>query len=148
MPRQDSFMVFMSPGRSAFTLIELLLVIAIVAILAGLTLSTSGFVNNKAAESRARADVAALASAIDRFKLEFGSYPANNHLYRELTGQGPVNTGRVLFEPPPGMLTNNQLVDPWGVPYSYTTNATHNVGFFDLWTRNNAPANEALWIRN
>ena len=36
------------------SLIELLVVVAIIAILAGLTLSTLGYVNRKGAESRAR----------------------------------------------------------------------------------------------
>ncbi|MFM8887797.1 MAG: type II secretion system protein, partial [Chthoniobacterales bacterium] len=62
----------------AFTLIELLVVVAIIAILAGLTLATLGNVNRKGAESRARSEVAALAAAIDAYKLEFGSYPASN----------------------------------------------------------------------
>ena len=132
----------------AFTLIELLVVIAIVAILAALTLSTLGYVNRKGAESRARAEVAALSSAIDAYKLEFGTYPASNALVAELTARGPVNTGKVFFEPTPGILTNNQFVDPWGSPYNYSTSPTNNVGFFDLWTSNNAPGDSSLWIRN
>ena len=131
----------------AFTLIELLVVVAIIAILAGLTLSTLGYVNRKGAESRARSEVAALATAIDAYRLEFGSYPASNNLYTELTGQGPANTNRIFFEITAGIFTNNQFVDPWGSPYNYTTNGTYNVGFFDLWTANNS-TNPALWIRN
>lgn len=133
--------------RGAFTLIELLVVVAIIAILAGLTLATLGNVNRKGAESRARSEVAALAAAIDAYKMEFGSYPASNNLYTELTAQGPANTNRVFFEVTSGITNNNQFVDPWGMPYNYTTNATFNVGFFDLWTTNNS-TNSALWIRN
>jgi general secretion pathway protein G len=137
--------------RAAFTLIELLVVIAIIAILAALTLSTLGYVNRKGAESRARAEVAALSAAIDSYKLDFGGYPASQtNLYRELTGQGTVNTNKVYFEPTPGMATNNKFVDPWGADYNYVTNATFNVGFFDLWSTagNAAATNTANWIRN
>jgi len=134
--------------QSAFTLVELLVVIAIIAILAGLTLSTLGYVNKKGAESRAKAEVAALSAAIDSYKLEFGSYPASNNLYAELTGRGTINTNRVFFEPTPGIVSGSQLVDPWGAPYNYTTNATENVGFFDLWTEANEPGNVSRWIRN
>jgi type II secretion system protein G len=129
-------------------LIELLVVIAIIAMLAALTLGTLGYVNKKGAESRARAEVAALSAAIDSYKLEFGSYPASNNLYTELTGQGPTNTTRIFFEPTAGIATNNQFVDPWGIPYRYSTNPTNNVGFFDLWTEANEGTNEARWIRN
>jgi len=139
--------------RAGFTLIELLVVIAIIAILAGLTLSTMGYVNRKGAESRARAEVAALSAAIDSYKLDFGGYPASQtNLYRELTGQGTVNTNKVYFEPTPGMATNNKFVDPWGEDYQYTsgTSATVNVGFFDLWSTagNAAATNAPNWIRN
>ena len=62
---------------AAFTLIELLVVIAIIAVLAGLTLSTLGYVNKKGAESRAQSDVAALSAAIESFKLGEGFSPIN-----------------------------------------------------------------------
>lgn len=137
-------------GRPGFTLLELLVVVAIIVILAGLTLGTLGYVNRKGAESRARAEVAALAAAIDSYKLDFGAYPATNTLFRELTGRGTVNSNKVFIEPTPGMFTNEQFVDPWGTAYQYRigAQATNNVGFFDLWTSNNAPTNAALWIRN
>jgi len=132
----------------AFTLIELMVVVAVIAILAGLTLATLGNVNRKGAESRARSEVAALAAAIDAYRLEFGAYPSNQTvLYGELTGQGTVNTNKIYFEPTAGIATNNQFVDPWGSAYNYATNATYNVGFFDLWTTNNS-TNTNNWIRN
>lgn len=122
-------------AESAFTLMELMAVVAIIAILAGLTLGTLGYVNKKGAESRARSEVAALAAAIDAFKIEFGSYPPDQStLYNELTGSGAINNSKLLFEPTAGMATNSKFVDPWGTDYVYTTNATYNVGFFDLYS--------------
>jgi general secretion pathway protein G len=140
-----------STPRAGFTLIELLVVIAIIAILAGLTLSTLGYVNKKGAESRARAEVAALSAAIDSYKLEFGIYPTNvTVLYKELVGQGTVNSNKVFFEPTPQMATNSMFVDPWGMNYAYETNAKYNTGFFDLWSYagNSNSANSNNWIRN
>ena len=143
-------------SHRAFTLIELLVVIAIIAILAGLTLSTLGYVNRKGAESRARAEVAALSAAIESYKIDFGAYPSNQAvLYRELTGQSTnsVNTSKVYFEPTPNITTNTTngpFIDPWGMEYQYRTNATVNVGFFDLWScaGNSNNANSNNWIRN
>lgn len=143
--------------RAAFTLIELLVVVAIIAILAGLTLSTLGYVNKKGAQSRAQAEVAALSAAIESYKLDFGGYPAStNVLYRELVGAGAINTNKVFFEPTPGILTTNGgtvfFTDPWGAVYNYdATNATFNVGFFDLWSTAGEPTsggNTNNWIRN
>jgi len=133
---------------TAFTLIELLVVVAIIAILAGLTLSTLGYVNRKGAESRARAEVAALAAAIDSYNVEFCMFPSNQTvLLRELVGTGTVNSNKVLFEPTPQMATNNKLIDPWGEDYVYLTNATYNVGFYDLYSKAGG-TNTNNWIRN
>ena len=141
--------------RDAFTLIELLVVITIIAILAGLTLSTVGYVQKKGARSRAEAEVAALSAAIDSYKLDFGGYPTNGNttntdgLYSELVGRGTNNTSKVYFEPTAGMVTNNKFIDPWGADYVYKTgaDATNNVGFFDLYSTA-GETNTTNWIRN
>ena len=134
-----------------FTLIELLAVIAIITIVAALTLGTLGYVNRKGAEGRAQAEVAALAAAIDSYKLDYGSYPAPADLFKELTAQGTVNTSKVYFEPrgaiAPSMV-NGPFTDPWGNPYNYRTNNLRNVGFFDLWSTAGGKADEAEWIHN
>ena len=52
--------------HSAFTLIELMVVIAIIAILAGLILSAAGYVQKKGARSRAEAEIAACSAFLDR----------------------------------------------------------------------------------
>jgi hypothetical protein len=53
----------------------------------------------------------------------------------------------VLFEPSPRMVKDNKFVDPWGDNYVYTTNATVNVGFYDLYSRA-GETNTNRWIRN
>jgi type II secretion system protein G len=137
-------------GPRAFTLIELLATIAILAILAALVLGTLGYVNKKGAESRARSEVAALASAIDSFKLDFGMYPPDEEsLYEELIGEGEINKGKLYIEPTAGIVDTNskRFTDPWGGAYRYTTNATENVGLYDLWSTGGGASSED-WIRN
>ena len=51
--------------RRAFTIIELLVVISIIIILAGLILSTVGYVQKKGARSRAEAEIAAISAALE-----------------------------------------------------------------------------------
>lgn len=138
---------------AGFTIIELLVVVAIIAILAGLTLSTLGYVNRKGAESRARTEVAALAAAIESYRLECGAYPAADNLYTELTAAGPLNTNKVYFEPPPGMVNTNSnprvFVDPYGSTYNYEPdNPTRNIGSFDLYCVPPAAESEKDWIHN
>ncbi len=124
------------------------MVVAVIAILAAIGIQTMGYVNRKAAQSRAQAEVAALSAAIDSYRLEFGRYPAPANLFNELTAGGPVNTNKIFFEPTPGMVTNRTFIDPYGVAYQYTTNPTRNIGFFDLWTVPPGATNVADWIHN
>jgi type II secretory pathway pseudopilin PulG len=59
----------------AFTLIELLVVIAIIIVLAGLILSTVGYVQKKGARSRAETEIAAMSAACESYKADNGIYP-------------------------------------------------------------------------
>jgi general secretion pathway protein G len=61
----------------AFTLIELLVVIGIISLLAGLILSTVGYVQKKSARARAETEIAALSAALESYKADNGSYPRN-----------------------------------------------------------------------
>ena len=65
-------------GTRAFTLVELLIVLAIIIILAGLIMSTSGYVQKKGARSRAEAEIAALSAAIESYKADNGIYPRDD----------------------------------------------------------------------
>jgi type II secretory pathway pseudopilin PulG len=62
---------------AAFTIIELLVVIAIIIILAGLILSTVGYVQKKGARSRAEAEIAAMSAALESYKADNGIYPTD-----------------------------------------------------------------------
>jgi type II secretory pathway pseudopilin PulG len=64
---------------AAFTLIELLVVIAIIIILAGLILSTVGYVQKKGARSRAEAEIAAISAALESYKTDNGIYPSDSN---------------------------------------------------------------------
>jgi len=61
----------------AFTLIELVVVIAVIVILVGLVLSTVGYVQKKAARSRAETEIAAMSAACESYKADNGVYPNN-----------------------------------------------------------------------
>jgi general secretion pathway protein G len=132
---------------AGFTLLELLAVISIIVILAGLTLGTLGYVNRKGAESRARAEVAAVSSAIESFNRDVGRYPEADDLVDELTR----NTGKVYFEVLPRHTNaSGRMIDPWGDAYIYATNpaSIQNRGFFDFYSRGGGQEDASKWIRN
>jgi len=58
-----------------FTLIELITVITIIVILAGLILSVAGYVQRKGATSRAQAEIKAMEAALESYKADNGAYP-------------------------------------------------------------------------
>src|SRR5438128_9022023 len=64
-------------ATGAFTLIELLVVIAIIIILAGLILSTMGYVRKKGARARAETEIAAMSAACESYKADNGIYPSD-----------------------------------------------------------------------
>jgi len=81
----------------AFTLIELLTVIAIIGALAAMLLAVAGPVKKRQYIFQARAEMERIATAIDRYHATYGFYPPDNHrqetnrllvnqLYYELTG--------------------------------------------------------------
>jgi prepilin-type N-terminal cleavage/methylation domain-containing protein len=65
-------------ARRAFTLIELVVVVGIITILAGLVLSTVGYARKKGARARAETEIAAIAAACESYKADNGVYPYNN----------------------------------------------------------------------
>ena len=58
-----------------FTVVELLIVMAIILVLAGLILATSGYVQKKGQRSRAEAEIAAISAALENYKADNGIYP-------------------------------------------------------------------------
>ena len=60
---------------SAFTLIEMLTVMAVIAILASLIVAVYGFAQKKAALSRAQGEISAMGAACENYKGDFAGYP-------------------------------------------------------------------------
>jgi prepilin-type N-terminal cleavage/methylation domain-containing protein len=75
---RSSFVIRHSSFRAegAFTLIELLIVMAIILVLAGLILATSNYVQKKGYRSRAEAEIAAISAALENYKADNGVYPS------------------------------------------------------------------------
>jgi prepilin-type N-terminal cleavage/methylation domain-containing protein len=137
----------LTPRRptAAFTLIELLAVITVIGILAGLTLGAAGAVRRHGATSTAKAEVAALQAACDRYYADNNTYPigtvsptnvtapaGGTVLFTNLLGSATltaVPSSKRYFEPKPAMVfTNtspNYFIDPWGYAYGYNSDGTN-----------------------
>jgi prepilin-type N-terminal cleavage/methylation domain-containing protein len=71
----SSFVIRNPSFRRAFTLIELIVVVGIIAILSALVLSTVGYARKKAARARAETEIAAISAACESYKADNGIYP-------------------------------------------------------------------------
>jgi prepilin-type N-terminal cleavage/methylation domain-containing protein len=94
--------------RAAFTLIELLTVISIIAILAGLLVGLAPAAGVKMREARVRAELNQLLVAIDEYKSKYGFYPPDG-LYTQgpLKGQANPALSPLYYE-----LTGMQVIKP------------------------------------
>ena len=143
---------------AAFSLVEVLFVLAIVSILAGLVVATAKYASTKAATSRAQTEIAAIEMALEHYKNDNGSYPTTPNvrptnvnapqygnsalLYSALAG-GPnfpktyMKFSATQIRPISQTVTN--LVDPFGTPYNYYCTQPPqldqtNSASFDLWS--------------
>jgi len=152
--------------QSAFTLIELLAVITIIGILAGLTLGAAGAVRRHGATSTAKAEVAALQAACDRYFADNSTYPIGTaspttvtapagatNLFCDLFGTNQYNRApstKRYFEPKPAMvytnLTPNYFVDPWGYAYGYNSDGTNAPLIWSTAGQTTGGANTNKWI--
>lgn len=135
-----------SASWRAFTLIELIVVIAVIAILAGIVLGALGGVQDKAARDRTRAEISALANALEAYRAQHGGYPAaansSNLSYTSIaTHLGTDNISTNTATPP-------LIVDPFGQPYIYLTNPVRNRIGFDLYSFGKDATKTNSWIGN
>jgi general secretion pathway protein G len=94
-------------ARHGFTLMELLVVVAIIVMLAGLgTWSYMRYLEG-ARESKAKLDVTHIGQAVEAYKVDYGDYPDS---LQSLTQ--PLDNK-------PAALEAKDLVDPWGQAYVY-----------------------------
>src|SRR5438874_9236684 len=85
----------------AFTIVELLVVITIIIVLAGLILATTGYVQKKGARARAETEIAAMSAALESYKADNGIYPrdaTNTDSVNPATSPVPTTASRYLYE--------------------------------------------------
>jgi general secretion pathway protein G len=101
-------------SRAGFTLVELMAVILVIAVLAGLVLGISGLATRKAADGRARTDLQVLRNALEEYRIDYGSYPgADDDVFQteaDWENEAPELTN---------LAENVTFVDPWGNVYRY-----------------------------
>jgi len=94
----------------AFSLVELMVVLIIIGLLAGVvTINTRSYLL-KARQHTARQEIATFVTALSTFYATYGRYPTNEEGLAALT-----KASEKIPEP----LLDGKLVDPWGHQYQY-----------------------------
>ena len=111
--------------RRGFTLLELLVVIVIIGMLAGLVAPRYFDQVSKSNAKIAKAQIDSLEKALDTYRLDVGSYPTTEQ------GLEALNTRPPNLEKWAGPYLKKAVpLDPWGASYVYKSPGDH--GEYDL----------------
>ena len=115
---------------------ELLVVMAIISILAGMAIGGAQMARKRGAVTKAKATIAALEAAIDMYEMDLGEYPAsgNENLVEALTNGTEADWNGPYMRFKGEDLEEGSYLDPWGNPYVYVNPGTHNSSFYDIYS--------------
>lgn len=144
-------------GRAAFSLVELLVVISIVGLLAGLSAVTIPKAMESGKKARAKGDLQAIVAAVKAYRQEYGKYPVgiskmdqasdefnswygpptttteSKDLMKILSGDTTVQKDGQTMNPKgirflEGAKTDGTFQDPWGNQYSVKMDTNESGG--------------------
>lgn len=115
-----------SHQRRAFTLVEMLLVLVILATLAAIVIPKMAGRSQQAKVTAAQSQISSIEMALDAFEVDNGYYPKSGGLDNLLNqpANAPGWKGPYLKKGVP--------LDPWGNPYTYEFPGKHNANGYDI----------------
>lgn len=120
-------------SRRGFTLMEILVVLAILGLLAGLAINHLGNAIGGARVDTARLFVNATAkTALMNYSLHVHAFPTTADGLQALVAAPPTHSSEwrgPYFDPP------EVPPDPWGEPYQYASPGAHNKETYDVWSK-------------
>jgi len=138
-----------------FSLIELLTVIGIIVILAGIIIPIAYRAEKRGLIHKARADIRKIELAVEMYKADMGYEPVTSNIDRIVTWLTGVNPNGSLFIISGTNIrdwelmwrgpymdvyaidrdTSGRVIDPWGVHYSFNAlNPAHNTATYDIYS--------------
>ena len=114
--------------RGAFTLIELLLVLVILAVLAAVVVPKFTGRSEQAKLAAAKTDISNIDNALDLFEQDTGRYPTTDEGLNALVNGGSIQNWRGPY------IKRGLPKDPWGNDYVYRAPGQHNTNGVDLFS--------------
>lgn len=115
-------------GSAGYTLLELLVVLAILVFIAGLAVPQVIGYLDRAKVDTARTEVQNIGAALDLFRLDVGRYPSEGEGLASLV-ERPTGVEKWAG---PYVKSQSVLRDPWDQPYRYVSPGEH--GDYDLYS--------------
>jgi general secretion pathway protein G len=115
----------LAKNEKGFTLVEMIVVVIIIGLLAGIVLPQYIKQGEKATAKSAKIQIESFGVALDTFRLDVGRYPNTQEGLQALT-QRPGSLDR--WDGP--YLKKEIPLDPWGKPYVYKSPGDH--GAYDI----------------
>jgi general secretion pathway protein G len=113
-------------NRHAFTLVEMLLVLVILATLAAIVIPKMAGRSEQAKETAAKQQIDSLGTALDAFEVDNGYYPKSGGLDDLLNQPANATQWRGPY------LKKGVPLDPWGNAYTYDYPGKHNANGYDI----------------
>ena len=136
----------MKTERQSFTMIELLTVVAIIAVLAGIAVGVANLIADKSAAAKTEGTIKALELALNMYKDKFGHYPAVSIIPNALSIEKDLPSDAAKFDVSLWKFLDQKLIntstaidgttryfkDGWNRPLLYRSPGQYNKTTFDL----------------
>ena len=124
-------------GKKGFTLLEVLTVISVMVILAGIVLPSLRTARKRAFQAKAQTQIVSLMLALKNYKSDLGDYPAVLNAAHLMLGDAsfPPTWRGPYMELKLGQDMNaaGDILDAWGSPFHYVKHSSLTNGrYFDL----------------
>ena len=121
---------FNQRNSHAFTLIEMMVVLVVIGIIAAIIIPQFAGSSEDAKVATAKASVAELESAVERFYVQMDRYPTPEEGLQVLV-DAPAGDDSKKWR---GPYIKQLRDDPWSHPYQYAYPGTHHPSSFDIWS--------------
>ena len=126
------FLKYNNPGRAGgFTLIELIIVVIIISVLAGIVLPSFRGRTEQAKKAAVKAQLSVIGSALELFETDNGFYPSSEQGLDALIKKPEALTADDAWK---GPYLKRNPVDPWGCRYFYIYPAQQSQETYDLYS--------------